>query len=427
MKLKKNVLLLVIISSFLESIGIPIGGWNLHIYQIALVLAILVLAANFGTTMQTKLNTAVYWLLLLLVCLFVSAFLSDYIQTAFKGSILITLYSATTVVVYLLAKGNQELIDYLIEKLIFFGAISAIIVTLSYFLFTYFGIDYLGAEINYLQSYSDDIGTGTVTRAYGLYSNATTGGVTIISISMLLVTQLLFKVKKVNFKNTIILLIFLFGANATYTRGFIVGAVFGFIILILFYGLYNATLKKAFTIFFVASVFFALFILIIGFFAKSNEVIFNMFSKFGAIFDLESGTGLYRIEVWLHLINDFFDNPFFGTGILSYQATFHKDGNAENFLLELLSGAGFFALLSFLSLNYSMIVKTLKLVKENPHNPLLISSIGIATCSTCLFFGYTTNPGYWTNIPWLIAGLLLASITSNNLKIPQMKKADAAV
>lgn len=406
---KKLFINLILFFSFFESVFFNIFGWNLHLYHIVFFLC-LIFSLIFNEIKFSKINLVTFLFLFLVFTFYFTSFFSNYFTTAFKASTLLTIYILNALLIYFLSRFDFSLIEYSIEMLIEYCFYFSLILILCYILYSYFGIDYFGAETQYLQSFSDDIGSGSVTRAYGFYANATTGGVTIISIGLLLFTQIILKIKKLNFINFIKLLIFFLAANFTYTRGFFIGLVIALFYLFILYGVINRTLFKSLKLFLISFLFFLVTAYFIYFLSEYNDTINKIFSKFFILFDFSSGSGLYRIEVWMQLVHDFIEHPLLGNGLLYYQVTFWKGGNAESFLLELLSGAGIFSVIFFLGINFLLVIESITMLSNRKPDIKSNYLIILNVCYISLFFGYLSNPGFWTNIPWLIIGLLMSML-----------------
>jgi hypothetical protein len=395
----KLLLAVFAVSTFFEQVTFDVGGWTLrlaHIPCLFLVLYVFVrvaIARDYSIPRHT-LNTSIG--AFVLVCL-VSLMFSDTFLTSLKASLLLTLFVVTSFSIFILFANEAGLFSWFEGLFLKTGFVAALYVIFSMIAHAMFGVEWVGAETTHIEAFSSGLGTGEVVRAYGAFSMATSAAAILVALGLTTWVRTRDSVPTV--PRLAILFTYLLGAFFTYSRGFVLGLLSG-----LFIVAYHSSPKLRRRIVFGAAMFGAI-AMALGSALVQGDLFYNLTTKFAALSDWQSGSGLYRLQNWILMVGDFLRHPILGRGLLYYKEVYPQAPNAESFVIELLSGVGILGLLLFLRI----VVFALK--KSFEGRFLLTRAQRIqfsySLCFVMLFFGFLTNPGYWTFLPWVVFGMLL--------------------
>lgn len=422
MGLKIKLLFLMPYLAALNGISLKIIGFNVRLDQLAnLLLLFLLVASNFLAKREIYIDKAGKLILLF----FAWSFMISYLKAPDRFySMMQTFNLLSSAIIYFIIINflntrflmNKFLKHYLRAGVIFscLGVVSFIGANLGYYI----------QGINL----SDDLSI-----AYGVYSTMREPNVfgSYCLIYFILTFALtLNKCNTVEIPRTLVTLCFIFsgmGLLLSFTRGAWIAAFLCISGIIFLSKVSFQFIRTAIPVKYIFLISIILLLLISNFVSG-----FLLSYKLNNLIEYQSGTGGYRILVWLDAIDNILRNPFWGYGTYSFASFFPSvfiNGELArawigNLYLTILHDTGLFGFLIFFGFIIIILKRSLKDIKKieitNPNYALIIFGLSFALISILISFIFTMALSYV--YPWMVIGLLSVYLKyfGNNLNIKQI-------
>lgn len=405
----------------LNGINLKIAGFNVRLDQLAnLFLLFLLITGNFFAKKEIYIDKVGK----LILFFFAWSFMVSYFNAPDHFySIMQTFNLLSSAIIYFIIinfLNTQFLMNKFLKHYLRAGVIFSCLGVVSF----------IGANFGY---YIQGINlTDDLSIAYGVYSTMREpnvfGSYCLIYFILTFVLTL-HKGNTVEIPRTLVTFCFIFsgmGLLLSFTRGAWISAFLCITVIIFLSKASFQFIRAAIPVKYIFLISIILFLLISNFVSG-----FLLSYKLSNLIEYQSGTGGYRILVWLDAIDNILRNPFLGYGTYSFASFFPSifiNGELArawigNIYLTILHDTGLIGFLIFFGFIIVILKRSLRNIKKieiiHPPYALIIFGFTFALISILIAFIFTMALSYVYS--WMVIGLLSVYLKyfGNNLNIKQ--------